>query len=118
MAEQQGKYLAKLFNSGMSTAFPPFQFHSKGMLAYVGRFGGKKRGVWENFLYAFVYPSPSPPSGVATLGDATRFSMSGFSAWLVWRAAYLTKLGSWRNRLQVPLDWFKAFFVGRDTSRV
>jgi NADH:ubiquinone reductase (non-electrogenic) len=42
---------------------------------------------------------------------------SGWKAWLLWRSAYFTKLGSWRLRLQVPIDWLKAMVVGRDVSR-
>ncbi len=41
----------------------------------------------------------------------------GFHSWVLWRSAYLTQLGSWRLRMQVPIDWMKAFFFGRDTSR-
>ena len=41
----------------------------------------------------------------------------GFISWVLWRSAYTTRLGSWRLRMQVPLDWFKTFFFGRDTSR-
>jgi len=42
---------------------------------------------------------------------------SGFTSWLVWRSAYLTRLGSWRLRMQVPLDWTKTLLYGRDISR-
>ena len=41
----------------------------------------------------------------------------GITSWILWRSAYATKLGSWRLRMQVPIDWMKAFFFGRDTSR-
>ena len=43
--------------------------------------------------------------------------LTGFKSWLIWRSVYLTKLGSWRNRMQVPFDWARTFFFGRDTSR-
>ena len=33
------------------------------------------------------------------------------------RSAYLTKLGSWRNRMQVPLDWLRTLLFGRDTTQ-
>ncbi|KAF4046307.1 putative pyridine nucleotide-disulfide oxidoreductase [Phytophthora infestans] len=46
-----------------------------------------------------------------------KITLTGWQAWFLWRSAYLTKLGSWRLRLQVPLDWLKALVVGRDVSR-
>ncbi|EDQ91750.1 uncharacterized protein MONBRDRAFT_22868 [Monosiga brevicollis MX1] len=84
VAEQQGAYLARHFNQNFSSA-KPFAFASKGMLAYLGSYGGVK--------------------------------LSGFKAWLVWRGGYLTKLGTWRSRLQVPFDWAKTMFFGRDPAR-
>ena len=42
---------------------------------------------------------------------------TGFNSWLLWRSAYLTRLGSWRLRMQVPMDWTKTLLFGRDTSR-
>lgn len=43
--------------------------------------------------------------------------MTGVSSWFLWRSAYLTKLGSWRLRMQVPIDWTKTILFGRDISR-
>jgi NADH:ubiquinone reductase (non-electrogenic) len=43
--------------------------------------------------------------------------LAGFAAFLIWRGGYLTKLGSWRNRLQVPFDWLKTLLFGRDVSQ-
>ncbi|MDR3739095.1 MAG: hypothetical protein P4L40_08740 [Terracidiphilus sp.] len=43
-------------------------------------------------------------------------TLKGMVSWLVWRSAYLTKLGSWRNRLQVPVDWLRTLLFGRDIS--
>jgi NADH dehydrogenase FAD-containing subunit len=42
--------------------------------------------------------------------------LTGFVAWVLWRSVYLTKLGSWRNRLQVPMDWSRTLLFGRDTN--
>ena len=57
-------------------------------------------------------PKPASSESSASVG-----ALSGFHAWLVWRSAYLTKLGSWRARMQVPIDWMKTFIFGRDLSR-
>ena len=42
----------------------------------------------------------------------------GVPSWLLWRSAYLTRLGSWRLRMQVPIDWMKTLLFGRDISRI
>jgi len=44
-------------------------------------------------------------------------SIVGFPSWFLWRSAYLTQLGSWRLRMQVPIDWTKTILFGRDVSR-
>lgn len=70
-------------------------------LAYIGGFAGISdfRGA-EN-------PVMKPLAGA---------TISGLAAWVIWRSAYLTKLGAWRNRIQVPADWFRTFFFGRDIT--
>jgi NADH:ubiquinone reductase (non-electrogenic) len=106
VAEQQGAYLAQQMNLnpswavGESTAASPspFRYRHQGSLAYVGGFTGVSDFTQVN--------------SNAFKGKTVR----GFASFVVWRSAYLTKLGSWRNRLQVPIDWFRTFFWGRDTS--
>jgi NADH:ubiquinone reductase (non-electrogenic) len=55
------------------------------------------------------------------MGDPSRgqksLSMTGFSGWLAWRSAYLTRLGNTRNRLYVMMNWTMALLFGRDISR-
>ena len=93
VAERQGRYLANLLNSDSETK--PFLFQSQGMLAYVGDYRA----------LANLHTSP---------GD---LNISGITSWLLWRSAYLTRLGSWRLRFQVPFDWLKTILFGRDISR-
>jgi len=91
-AQQQGKYLARAFNRlirGKSVS--SFQYRHYGMLAYVG--GGR------------------------ALADLSSFKGRGFSAWLFWRSAYLTKIVSMKNKILVLFDWFKTFVFGRDLSK-
>lgn len=90
VAEREGRYLARMFNHGKEFA-EPFQFQSMGMLAYIGKY--------------------------QALTDVKQIKMQGFTSWLVWRSAYLTRLGSWRLRMQVPIDWLKTLLYGRDISR-
>ncbi|KAJ8908012.1 hypothetical protein NDN08_008112 [Rhodosorus marinus] len=104
VAEQQGNYLAKALNTkgipdkDIINSQESFRFASKGMLAYLGNY-----------------------SGVASLVSQDKagkdVKMKGHIAWLLWRGAYLSKLGTWRNRLQVPVDWAKTLLFGRDPSR-
>ena len=89
VAERQGRHLANGFNSGQVT---DFSFTSLGMLAYIGGYQG--------------------------LTDIPKVKFGGWLSWFVWRSAYLTRLGSWRLRLQVPLDWTKTLLYGRDTSKL
>jgi len=106
VAESQACYLAKFLTT---TTDEPYEFKNKGLLAYLGgyealtelppvefRVGSKKRGIaaWT-----------------------PRAVVKGWLSWIIWRSAYLTKLGTWRLRMQVPIDWFKSFFMGRDISR-
>ncbi|KAH3885109.1 uncharacterized protein LOC127838952 isoform X3 [Dreissena polymorpha] len=89
VAERQGRYLALLLNNRTSEEF---KFFSAGMLAYIGGYQG--------------------------LTDLPQGKLQGFPSWFLWRSAYLTQLGSWRLRMQVPVDWTKTLLFGRDISRL
>lgn len=94
VAERQGRYLAKYLNALADEPVakqPAFAFKSSGMLAYVGEY--------------------------QAVSELPRAKVKGWMSWLLWRSAYLTRLGAWRLRLQVPIDWFKTFVMGRDISR-
>ena len=123
VAEQQGLYLAKHLNAQAQSARDPldtsdrltktlfqadvgspFEYKHAGSLAYVGSFAA----------LADMNKTENPATqAISAMGSN---KMSGFMAWLLWRSVYLTKLGSWRNRLQVPLDWTRTLLFGRDTS--
>jgi len=91
-AQQEGKYLARSFNRmARSRPVTPFKYRHYGMLAYVG--GGR------------------------ALADLSSVKGRGFSAWLFWRSAYVTKLVSVKNKILVVFDWLKAFVFGRDLSK-
>ncbi|KAL5017674.1 hypothetical protein ScPMuIL_007263 [Solemya velum] len=92
VAERQGRYVAKQLNElSLNKTFPPLKFQSVGMLAYIGNY--------------------------QALADTPEVKLRGFTSWLLWRSAYLTRLGSWRLRWQVPMDWLKTLIYGRDISR-
>jgi NADH:ubiquinone reductase (non-electrogenic) len=98
-ASTQASYLTAVFRGQYPDPALPFRFKSKGMMAYLGSYEG---------LFELKKPTDNK-SALAKL--------HGWRAWFLWRSAYLTKLGSWRLRMQVPLDWLKAMVVGRDVSR-
>ncbi|XP_059175958.1 probable NADH dehydrogenase isoform X3 [Physella acuta] len=93
VAERKGRYLSKFLNSDCNEEkVGPFEFKSLGMLAYIGHFQG--------------------------VSDTPQLKIKGVASWFLWRSAYLTRLGSWRLRMQVPLDWTKTILFGRDISRI
>ncbi|CAD7695202.1 unnamed protein product [Ostreobium quekettii] len=96
VAEQQGKYLARCLNAQAKsgTSPEPFQYRHLGSMATVGG-----------------------TSAVLEISSPVRYSMRGFSSWLAWRSAYLTRLGSIRNRLYVAFNWTITLLLGRDLSR-
>jgi len=92
VAQQEGKYLARLLNnSAAGKPQRPFRYRHFGMLAYVG--------------------------GNRALADLRKIKGKGFSTWLFWRSTYLTKLVSWKNKILVVFDWLKTLIFGRDISR-
>ncbi|GIL90035.1 hypothetical protein Vretimale_18104 [Volvox reticuliferus] len=107
VAEQQGRYLARILNDaakgpvyGETTVVqqlaPEFRYRHLGSMATVGGH-----------------------SAVLELGDAQRkqLSLAGFLSWVAWRSAYLTRLGSIPKRLAVAFDWTVTMLFGRDLSR-
>jgi NADH:ubiquinone reductase (non-electrogenic) len=89
VAMKEGLHLAKNLNQGKQR---PFHYHSMGMLASLGT-----------------------GSAIANIGA---FRFKGALAWWFWKAAYLTKLVSWRNKITVAFDWIKVRFFGRNTARI
>ena len=90
-AQQQGKYIARSFNNmAQEKPVAPFRYRHLGMLAYIG----SRRA----------------------LADLPNVKGRGFTAFLFWRSAYLTRLVSFKNKILVLFDWVKAFIFGRDIS--
>lgn len=104
VAEQQGKYLAKHLNEMAGSldrnwsSCPPFVYRSMGSMATVG---GRSAVLELN----------KGPDGHRWL------SWAGFSSWIAWRSAYLTRLGTFKARLYVATNWTITMLFGRDISR-
>eukprot|EP01124_Arcella_intermedia_P007673 TRINITY_DN1473_c0_g1_i1.p1 TRINITY_DN1473_c0_g1~~TRINITY_DN1473_c0_g1_i1.p1 ORF type:complete len:541 (-),score=104.10 TRINITY_DN1473_c0_g1_i1:81-1529(-) len=121
VAQQEGKYLGKLFNDlapqfhsailppntpaalpltpatpSIST-YPPFIYRHFGSFAYVG----DHRAIAE----------------IDQVSREGKFTSAGLITYALWRSVYMSKLLSARNRFAVFVDWLKAMVFGRDTSR-
>ncbi|HEX5779443.1 MAG TPA: FAD-dependent oxidoreductase [Xanthobacteraceae bacterium] len=70
----------------------PFEFRSMGMLASLGQ----RRAV----------------------ADVMGMRLSGFAAWCLWRAFYLSTLPGAARRLRVALDWILDVFSPRDIAQI
>ena len=104
-ANQQGKYLGKLFRrtdveEELVNEYPDFTFSYKGALAYVG----SSRGIAELKNLWDVYPVNG------------QVKVEGTSAFAIWRSLYFSSLLSSRNQSQVAFDWIKGSMFGRDIS--
>jgi NADH:ubiquinone reductase (non-electrogenic) len=92
VAQQEGEFLAKHLNRiARGKPAKEFKYRHMGMLAYIG----DRRA----------------------LADTKYIKGKGFTTWLFWRSAYVTKLVSLKNKILVLFDWFKTMLFGRDISR-
>lgn len=97
VANQQGQYLAALFNAGgdlkEAGEKKPWEYHNKGSLAYLG----------GNEALMSKVPGMS--------------KMTGFFAFLAWRFTYWFLQLSFRNRYMLSTDWLRTLMFGRDLTR-
>lgn len=107
VANQEAQYLASTLNavakrsggkkfvtnSPISIADEkPFKFKNLGVMAYLGS--------WR-----------------AIMDSGKGGGVSGRTAWVLWRTAYLTKSQSWKNRFLISCQWFINWAIGRDINR-
>ncbi|KAK8092059.1 hypothetical protein PG997_002420 [Apiospora hydei] len=90
VANQKAAYLAKGFNKG-TVDETEFKFRNLGTMAYLGN--------WK------------------AIHQSSADEMKGWTAWVLWRTAYLTKSMSVRNKIMVPIYWCITWLFGRHTSR-
>lgn len=70
----------------------PFSFQSLGSLASLGRH--------------------------SAVAEVMGISLSGFVAWIMWRAIYLTKFPGWDRKLRILADWFMDLVLPRDITEL
>ncbi|CAG9953233.1 unnamed protein product [Clonostachys rosea f. rosea IK726] len=90
VANQQAAHLGRYLNNPKPD-MRPFKFRDLGAMAYLGG----SRAIHQN----------------------SKGELKGIAAWLLWRAAYLVKSFSIRNRLLIPVYWAATWITGRDISR-
>ena len=98
VASRQGKHLAKKINrqlAGQPDDIGPFVYKHLGSMASLGR---------ASALVEFKQPQS--------------WDIKGLRAFLIWRSAYFTMLGSVRSRLYVMVNWFGSFIFGRDVTYI
>ncbi|VUC36435.1 unnamed protein product [Clonostachys rosea] len=90
VANQQAAHLGRYLNNPKADV-RPFKFRDMGAMAYLG--------------------------GSRAIHQSSKGELKGIAAWLLWRAAYLVKSFSIRNRLLIPVYWAATWITGRDISR-
>jgi len=106
VAARQGTFLAKKLNSecksemGMASSRGSvnahFHFKNPGSMCNLG-------GTFFNGKAMAQLPS---------------LNITGLSAFWMWRGAYFTMLGSWRNCWNVASDWFSSWAFGRNLTYI
>jgi NADH dehydrogenase FAD-containing subunit len=97
VANQQAIWLAKRFNKGDFDT-QTFGFRNLGVMTYVGN------------SKALFQSGSTDREGMAK-------GLKGWTAYLLWRGAYLTMTLSWRNKILVPMYWIVNRVFGRDITR-
>lgn len=90
VAIQQGKFLARIFNTGR--ADKPFRYKDKGSMATIGR----NRAV----------------------ADLPHYHFSGWLAWVAWMFVHLLSLLGMRSKINVLLNWMWAYFTYNTSLRL
>lgn len=92
-AVRQARHLAhNLIARSQGRPTQPFSHRSRGMMASIGHL-----------------------KGVAEVGG---MALTGWPAWLVWRAYYLSQMPSWGRRLRVFLEWSWGMFFPPDITHL
>jgi NADH dehydrogenase FAD-containing subunit len=101
VAQRQGKYVAKNLNLLLSSptktvdSLPAFTYKHLGSMASLGHH-----------------------AALVDLKPSTGLDFKGIKAFLVWRSAYFTMLGSVRSRLYVFVNWCGSVIWGRDVTYI
>jgi len=126
VAEQQGKYLALRLNAAAAAIAQAKKTSSSSSSLSAAIRSSSSSGGGAKELGPFVYHSlgsMATVGGTSAIlqlhrqGQSSSFSFAGFSSWVAWRSAYLTRLGTMKARMFVATNWLISFLFGRDVSR-
>ena len=93
VAQQQGKYIAKLIEyRALGKMVPPFRFNDPGTMATIGR----NRAIAE----------------------IRGLKFTGFLAWVLWSFVHIYGLIGFRNRFVVALSWFWSYLTYERGTRL
>lgn len=95
VASRQGTYLASALNRELANQpfGPAFEYKSLGSMLTIGE-----------------------KSAIVELHGKRNIDFVGLKAIFFWRSAYLSILGSWRNKLYVIMNWLGSKIYGRDVT--
>ncbi|EWM30090.1 Pyridine nucleotide-disulfide oxidoreductase, NAD-binding domain protein [Nannochloropsis gaditana] len=107
VAQQQAKYLGGVLNKysepHVNKEVPPFEYRHLGSMAQLG--------MWKGVVDSAKLDDKKGDE------DGKKSVLTGWTAFLLWRAAYWTKSVSWANKILIPMYWLKSWIFGRDISR-
>lgn len=93
VAEQQGKYVAKLIAARLGKSeFPAFRYRDPGSMATIGR--------------------------SRAIADVKGFRLTGFIAWALWSSVHVYGLIGFRSRFVVALSWFWSYLTYERRTRL
>ena len=73
----------------------------------------------DKLPFAFSSPGVMGPLGKHTaVAEVLGIKMSGFFAWLIWRALYWSKLPGFNRKARVAVSWFLRFFLPHDIAHL
>jgi NADH dehydrogenase FAD-containing subunit len=134
VASQQGAYLGRLFSKGYNLRAAQIPFKVNGVTDVnvspserlnLGELGIRRSDTETVYAKPFqflnlgilAYIGASEALAQVTVDDKNILG-SGPVGYLLWRGIYWSKQVSWRNRVLVGVDWFKARVFGRDIGSI
>lgn len=95
VAEQQGKFLAYYLNNTYDSNI-----------------------IDENNIFKYNHFGSmvclTTANGLLEIGDSKKYKFTGLTSWLAWRSAYLTKLQTSKNKINIASQWLGTITNGRE----
>ena len=98
VAEQQGKFLANYLNN----------------INYLDNMDNFEENYKFNYNHLGSMVSLTTGNGILEVGNNKKYKFTGLKSWLAWRSAYLTKLQTSKNKINIASQWLGTFIKGRE----